>query len=199
MDKAIIELGQEHRQKAVHTLSMAFAHDPAMAWMFPDSVVRARRLPLLMDWMFVDHLRHGMVLGTPGCEAVTLWRPPGTVHDHTALTPLSALRFVRMLGTAVLRADRIDRRIGHHLPAGEQQFYLRMAAVRADRQGQGLGGLVIRAGLEHSDKAGLPAVLETATQSNVGLYRALGFDVISNWKVARDGPQFWTMQRASTR
>lgn len=199
LDRAIVTLGPQHRQAAATTLAMAFADDPAMSWMFPDPVVRARRLPLLMDWMFVDHLRHGMALGTPGCEAVTLWRPPGTVHDHTPLTPRAAFRFLRMLGTGVLRAERLDRRIGHHLPAGEQQFYLRMAGVRPDVQGQGLGGLVIRAGLEHSDKAGLPAVLETATRSNVGLYRSLGFDVISHWKVSRNGPQFWTMQRAPTR
>lgn len=195
MDKRIITLGSQHRDAACHTLSAAFATDPAMSWMFPDPVVRARRLPTLIDWMFTDHLRHGMVLGTPGCEAVTLWRPPGSVHEHPALTPVAAIRFVRMLGTAVLRAERVDRWIGLHLPKGEQQFYLRMAGVRPDMQGQGLGGLVIRAGLAQSDAAGLPTALETATQSNVGLYRALGFDVLSNWTVGRGGPQFWTMAR----
>ena len=166
-----------------------------MSWMIPDPVVRARRLPLLMDWMYSDHLRYGMVLGSPGCEAVTLWRPPGSVHVHPALTPREVVRFCRIFGTAVLRAERLDRQIGKHLPTGEQQFYLRMAAVRPDYQGQGLGGSVIRAGLDQCAKAGLPAILETATEYNVGLYRSLGFTVIADWEVSRGGPKFWTMKR----
>ena len=103
-----------------------------------------------------------------------------------------------MLGTAVLRAERADRMIGKHLPKGERQFYLRMAGVRPDRQGQGLGGLAIRAGLAEADAAGLPAVLETATESNVGLYRSMGFELIDTWPVARNGPTFWTMSRPAS-
>ncbi len=164
-----------------------------MSWIFPDAEVRARRLPGLMRWSFEDHLRHGMVLGTPGCEVVTLWRPPGTVHAHTALTLPMMFRFLAMLGTGVQRAERLDRMIEKHLPAGEQQFYLRMAAVRPDRQGRGLGGLAIRAGLAQAVAAGLPATLETAKESNVSLYRTLGFDVIRTWHPAKSGPQFWTM------
>lgn len=195
MDRTVIRLGSADAALATITLAAAFSNDPAMVWMFPDQRVRERRLPGLMRWMFEDHLRHGMVLGTPGCEAVTLWRPPGAVHDHAALTPPALVRFVGLLGTAVLRAEKLDRTIGRHLPRGEQQFYLRMAAVRPDCQGQGLGGALIRAGLAESDQAGLPSVLETATESNVGLYRALGFELIDDWRVGQSGPRFWTMTR----
>lgn len=185
-------------EAATETLSAAFSTDPAMCWMFPDPRVRSRRMPRLIRWMFLDHLRHGMVLGTPGCEVVTLWRPPGSVHEHAPLTPPALVRFVRMLGTAVLRAERADRMIGRHLPKGERQFYLRMAGVRPDKQGQGLGGLAIRSGLAEADASGLPAVLETATESNVGLYRSLGFELIDTWPVARTGPTFWTMTRPTS-
>jgi ribosomal protein S18 acetylase RimI-like enzyme len=195
MIRTIVRLGSADADAATATLSAAFMSDPAMKWLFPDSEVRARRLSPLMRWTFEDHLRHGMALGTPGAEAVTLWRPPGAVHEHAALTPPAMVRFLAMLGTAVMRAEKLDRTIEKHLPPGEQQFYLRMAAVRPDRQGQGLGGLTIRAGLAEVDAAGLPSVLETATESNVGLYRAMGFEVIDTWDVARDGPRFWTMTR----
>lgn len=195
MDRSIVRLTRGDADAATETLAAAFGNDPAMCWMFPNADVRDRRLPQLIRWMFHDHLRHGMVLGTPGCEVVTLWRPPGTVHDHAPLTPPSLVRFVRMLGSAVLRAERADRMIGKHLPKGERQYYLRMAGVRPDQQGRGLGGQAIRAGLAEADAAGLPTVLETATESNVGLYRSLGFEVISTWPVARKGPGFWTMTR----
>ncbi|MGV3511715.1 MAG: GNAT family N-acetyltransferase [Novosphingobium sp.] len=195
MDRTIVRLGAGDADAATETLSAAFSHDPAMCWMFPDASVRTKRMPQLIRWMFHDHLRHGMVLGTPGCEVVTLWRPPGSVHEHAPLTPPALVRFVKMLGTAVLRAEKVDRMIGKHLPKGEQQFYLRMAGVRPDRQGQGLGGHAIRAGLAEADAAGFPAVLETATESNVGLYRSMGFELIDTWPVARTGPMFWTMVR----
>jgi ribosomal protein S18 acetylase RimI-like enzyme len=192
---SVIKLGSAHRQAASLTLALAFSHDPAMTWIFPDPVVRANRLPMLMEWMFTDHLRYGMVLGTPGCEAVTLWRPPGSIHDHPSLTPSAIFRYLGIFGFAVLRAERIDRHIGRHLPEGERQFYLRMAGVRPDKQGQGLGGAVIRAGLALSDAAARPTVLETATIDNVGLYRALGFQVIQDWTVGRESLRFWTMVR----
>lgn len=195
MDRTIVRLGPNDAAPATATLAAAFSNDPAMVWMFPDERVRQRRLPGLMRWIFEDHLRHGMALGTAGCEAVTLWRPPGSVHDHAALTPVAVVRFLGLLGTAVLRAEKLDRTIDRHLPKGEQQFYLRMAAVRPDCQGQGLGGATIRAGLAEADRAGLPSVLETATESNVGLYRALGFELIDDWRVGKGGPRFWTMTR----
>lgn len=41
----------------------------------------------------------------------------------------------------------------------------------------------------------LPTYLETATERNLGLYRALGFEVIDTWVVPRGGPRFWSMLR----
>lgn len=193
MDRTIISLTAHHREAAVATLSAAFQGDPAMSWLMPDAALRLHRLPRLMAWTFDDHLKHGLAFGTPGAEVVTLWRPPGTVHRHAPLTPPALVRFLGMFGGRILRAEKLDRMIARHLPTGERQFYLRMAAVRPDLQGQGLGGLCIRRGLRVADEAGLPTALETATASNVGLYRALGFATVSEWKVARGGPQFWTM------
>ncbi|WP_338465932.1 GNAT family N-acetyltransferase [Novosphingobium sp. ZN18A2] len=189
----IVELGKSARDAAIATLSAAFSNDPAICWLFPDPRTRARRLPLLMGWTFDDHLTNGLVLGTTDAGAVTLWRPPGTVHRHDALTPPVILKFLRIFGTAIVRAERIDRAIGMHILPGEELFYLRMAAVRPEQQGKGLGGKTIRAGLAHSARAGKRPVLETATASNVGLYQRLGYEVVEEWDVSRAGPHFWTM------
>lgn len=190
---AIVQLGAEHREAAVATLAAAFAEDPAICWMFPDARVRRERLPLLMRWLFDDHLRHGVALGPADASAVTLWRPPGTVHRHEALTPPAIWQFLKIFGGAILRTERIDRVIGKHMLPGEEQFYLRMAGVRPDRQGKGLGGRTIRAGLVHPARGGTRPTLETATASNVGLYQRLGYAVVSEWDVPGGGPHFWTM------
>ena len=56
-------------------------------------------------------------------------------------------------------------------------------------------GQAIRAGLAEAARLGVPAVLETATPANVGLYQRLGFATRSEWDVAGGGPHFWTMTR----
>lgn len=179
------------------TLAAAFQDDPAMCWMMPDRADRARRLPRLMGWILDDHLANAVVLGTPGAEAVTLWRPPGQVHVHAPLTPRAIFGFLRILGPAILRGEKLDRTIARHLPSGEDWFYLRMAGVHPDFQGRGLGGLAIRAGHAMAAERGLPAVLETATESNVALYLRLGYTVLREWDVTTRGPHFWTMTNPS--
>ncbi len=193
MERSIIRLGPQHRDAAVATLAAAFQDDPAVVYMIPDAASRTRRLTRLYRWMFGEHCRNGMVLGTPGAEVVTLWRVPGAVHLHEPVWHPGAVRFVPIFGRHIPRAIRLDDAIRAHLPADEAWLYLRMAGVRPDYQGKGLGGLAIRAGHAQAAARRVPAVLETATASNVGLYQRLGYAVISEWQVPRGGPQFWTM------
>ena len=196
IDRTIIRLGPQHRDGAIATLAAAFQSDPAVSWIIPDDAERARRLPKMFAWLWDDHQRHGIALGTPGCEAVTLWRLPGKVHHHDPLWPPEILRLLGIFGRRILRASTVGDAIGAHLAAGEDWHYLRYAGVRPDCQGQGLGGLTIRAGLAEATAAGKPALLETATAGNVGIYLRLGFAVHEEWDVpARDGPHFWSMSR----
>ena len=193
MNREIIQLGPPHRDASVATLAAAFQNDPAIAYMMPDLASRPRRLTRLYRWMFAEHLVNGIVLGTAGAEVVTLWRPPGAVHLHEPIGHPGALRFVPIFGRHIPRAIRLDDAIRAHLPADEGWHYLRVAGVRPDCQGKGLGGLAIRAGLAEAAARGVPAVLETATPGNLGLYQNLGYQVVSEWQVPRGGPRFWTM------
>lgn len=195
MDRTIIRLGMEHRGAAVATLAAAFQDDPAISWIMPDPLDRARRLPGMFAWLFDELIEHGLALGTPGCEAVTLWRAPGKVHYHTPLWNLPAtLRLIRVFGRTIRRAMTAGDAIDASVPAGEGWMYLKYAGVRPDCQGKGLGGLAIRAGLDLARGYGAAGLLETATPSNVGLYMRLGFAVHREWDVPGAGaPHFWTM------
>ena len=93
----------------------------------------------------------------------------------------------------VFDALATDAGITGHLPKGEAWMYLKMAGVHPDHQGKGLGGRAIRAGLAMAAESGVRSVLETATESNVGLYQRLGYATNSEWDVAGGGPHFWTM------
>ena len=193
MNRTIIRLDTSHREAAAATLAAAFHDDPAMVWLLPDAASRPPRLTALCRWMVGEHLANGMVLGTPGCQVVTLWRPPGKVHVHEPLWHPGALRFIPIFRRLLLRALRIDDAIRAHLPSDEAWLYLKMAGVRPDCQGKRLGGLAIRAGLAEAERLGVRGVLETATPSNVGLYQRLGFVTRSEWQVPGGGPRFWTM------
>lgn len=193
MDSTVIELTERHRSAAVATLAVAFENDPAVSWIMPDPADRARRLPKMFDWLFDDHLRHGMMLGTPDCTAVTFWRLPGKVHHHDALWPPHLLHLLTIFGSAIFRAAKVGDAIEAHLPLDEDWLYLRYAGVLPSSQGKGLGGKVIRAGLVKAAQRGVGALLETATPVNVGIYLRLGFTVLHEWDVGAQAPHFWTM------
>ena len=189
-------IGPVHdRAQIVATLARAFQDDPALSWILPDTAQRRLRLPHMFDFITPLDLRDGFALGSPAGEAVTLWRSPGKPHtgmlDLVRLLPAVFSTF----GAATLRALAISEAIDAHHPKGITYFYLHYAGVMPDHQGKGWGGAAIRAGLARADAAGLPALLETATPRNVGLYTSLGFEILSEWDVPRGGPHFWTMLR----
>ena len=192
--REIVDGSADLRREAVETLSLAFQDDPALSWILADPAARRRRLPRFFDWLFADHLRHGMILAAPQREAVTLWRLPGKVHHHDRLTAAELWRLLKIFGPAIGRADSVARHLARRIPAGEDHLYLRYAGVRPDAQGKGWGGRAIRAGLAEADRLGVDACLETAKQSNVAIYRRLGFEIVDQWQVP-GGPRFWTMLR----
>jgi hypothetical protein len=49
--------------------------------------------------------------------------------------------------------------------------------------------------LAAADRAGLPAYLETASDTNVAIYRRLGFEVAREVDLPDGGPRCWLMRR----
>ena len=173
-------------------LARAFANDPAMAWIYPDANDRAVRLPRLFALLF-DEDAAGMRWVADGGEAATLWQAPGASHTPGPWRMVrSAWPLFRALGGGIGRGLALSNAIAAHMPAGEF-WYLHIAGCDPAAQGQGHGGRAIRAGLAAT--GGLPVYLETATEANLGLYRALGFAVTDEWDVPGGGPRFWSMLR----
>lgn len=186
------------RAAAVRTFAAAFADDPAICFIWPDAAERYRRRPAVMELIWdgdmADPAAGGTAWATTGAEAVTLWLP-STTRDGPSPGLIGLLRRAprlwRVFGTAVRRALALgDALVANH--PQQPHAYLHFAACHPSHQGKGLGGAAIRAGLAASP--GLPAFLETANEANLGLYRALGFAVVSDYRVPR-GPRLWTMTR----
>ena len=189
---AIRVAGGADRARVAAMLGRAFADDPAMRWIFPDAADRATRLPRLFALLFDDDAG-GMRLVTQGGEAAALWRRPGGATTGTLAMLRQAWPMWRALGTRIPRALKVAQAIEAHMPR-DDFWYLHIAGCNPATQGRGLGGAVIRAGLARV--AGrFPTYLETATERNLGFYRALGFAVTDEWVVPGGGPRFWSMRR----
>jgi ribosomal protein S18 acetylase RimI-like enzyme len=90
------------------------------------------------------------------------------------------------VGRALLEVERAH-------PA-EPHWYLAVLGVRPDRQGHGIGGALLEAGLARADADGLPCYLESSNPRNVGLYERHGFEITAeHW--LPDGPVFTYMWR----
>jgi ribosomal protein S18 acetylase RimI-like enzyme len=177
----------------VSVLAVAFADDPALAWMYPDAARRPARLTRFFD--FITRADGQLADAQLACASdgrivgAALWRPPG----HWALpTPSLIASLPRLIATFGLALPRTLGLLGamEHQHDRRPHWYLQFIGVAPAAQGSGIGGALLRAGLARA--AGQPCYLETATPSNVGLYQAHGFGVRNQWQ-HRDAPNFWSM------
>jgi ribosomal protein S18 acetylase RimI-like enzyme len=139
----------------------------------------------------------GEVRVTDDVSAVSLWNPPGgNRHGAEHVDGVWEEQVLARLGAAELeRMDAFGETLGSIHPE-EPHWYLGVVGVRPDRQGEGLGGAVIRSLLDDPQAAGHPAYLVTATERNLAIYRRLGFEVLSEADI-RSGPHLWGMWRPS--
>ncbi|KQT33022.1 acetyltransferase [Sphingomonas sp. Leaf412] len=174
-------------------LARAFHDDPAFGYILPEVRDRQRRLTRLFALLQQSDARAGMGLTTGDGAAATFWRGPGRATVGWWEMLCSAPALLAALGPAIPRALAVSAAIDAHLPPGDF-WYLHIAGCDPAAQGRRLGGKLIRAGLARA--AGrLPCYLETATEKNLGFYRALGWEPTGEWRVGREGPRFWSMLR----
>lgn len=184
-----------HDAAMVRVLADAFQDDPALSWILPEPAVRRARLGFMFAALIKADRKAGVILASPGGEAVTLWRAPGQTKAGIAETLAEVWPMCRTFGTALGRAMAVSGAMAAHHPARDDYWYLHYAAVAPVAQGRGWGGAAIREGLARATAAGKPVLLETAKEANVAIYLRLGFGIVETWQVPGGGPEFWTMLR----
>jgi ribosomal protein S18 acetylase RimI-like enzyme len=175
------------------TLAAAFIDDPALSWIIPSREERLRRYPAFFRQAVRWDLAHEFALRSSDGAGVTLWRHPGDAKAGLGETLASLPGYLGALVGRLPRALMVSETIGAHLPKDFAFVYLHYAGVAPERQGRGLAGAAIRAGQARAKALGLPVHLETATESNVGIYVRLGFEVTGEYDVRGGGPHFWSM------
>jgi ribosomal protein S18 acetylase RimI-like enzyme len=181
---------------AVGALARAFHDDPAMAWIFPDEQMRARRLPPFFASAIRANLRQGhgevMVAGEQvlGCA---IWIAPGTWRPplRRQLTALPSV-IIGLRSRLVVASATYGALLSVHPEA--PHWYLSGIGTDPPVQGTGVGGALLRSRLARCDAAGQAAYLESSKESNVPFYERHGFRVTRELTIP-GGPTFWLMWR----
>jgi ribosomal protein S18 acetylase RimI-like enzyme len=185
------------RDDALATVVAAFATDPLLRWVWPDDGRYAGCAPDFFGLLLDLRLESGEVWVAgdgPAVSSVAMWDPPGGLYQPP---PEQRWAEVQAGFTAAERAGWVafDEAMGVPEAAGPH-WYLGVLATAPGRQGSGLGRAVTTPMLAAADRTGLPAYLETASETNVAIYRRLGFEVDREVDMPDGGPRCWLMARA---
>ena len=185
--------GKEDRAAVGRLLDEAFRDDPVSVWVFPDEAERRARNGILLGVFLDVAFAEGRVEVTEDGAAAALWLPVPAGPQRDDDTPALVRQAVAPDNE---RIELVGKLVESAHPRGRAHEYLQLVAVAPERQGQGLGGALLRAALDRCDREGTPAYLEASTVRSRGLYERLGFVQLGPALVLPDGPSMWPMWRA---
>lgn len=173
-------------------LADAFDDDPMMNWTF------GSRRPFRTCFL---ELAKGLYLPkgyghVAGDEAAALWLPANAKRTTPILN--EARIGLAAIASGGLAAMMRAKKVGDVMTASHPHtlhFYLFAVGVRRLSQGKGLGGDIIRAGLERVDAARAPAYLESSNPRNEPLYQRFGFRRQSRLALPESAPGLLAMWR----
>ncbi|HLI05116.1 MAG TPA: GNAT family N-acetyltransferase [Ktedonobacteraceae bacterium] len=195
----VVPLTLSHLKQAAAVLGRAFFADPLWQYLLPDDTRRAALLPSCFRLFVRYSLRYGECYTTTNLSAVACWLSPG----NTTPTP-GRLLLVAIHGaplnfgwSALQRNNRVASYTEalHKQYAPDPHWYLWGLGVDPAYQGQGLGSMLIQAGLARADTRHYPCYLETMNERNVPFYQKHGFQVMSEGKAPGTELRIWSMLR----
>lgn len=193
--QAVRALRDEDIESRADALARAFASDPVYRFIHPDDREWARVGPRFFRILLRYFRAHATVL-TPGAGgAVAIWTPPEPRPPGGLARLRFTLRIGALLGRRIARGARVGTAL-ESLHREEPHWYLAILGTAPEAQGRGLASGLLAPILSRCDAAGLPAHLETATESNLSFYAARGFEVVAEARVAGGGPRVWGLCRA---
>ena len=165
----------------------AFQDDPMSRWVFPDD---ERRRTVSHPAFFGAVLEAGFATGhvdvTEDHTAAVIWLPASEGDDEPidGLDPAEADRLGVLLGI-----------MAGLEPAGPL-WHAQFIGVRPGHQGRGVGGRLLRHGLDRADAESVPTYLEASSPDSTRLYRRLGFRDHGPAFHPPGGPPMQPMRRA---
>lgn len=177
----------------VQTFCQAFADDPGLAWIWPDREDRLARLPHFFAPIVGGTLANGVGVRSGCGAAVSLWRRPGAITPTASeMAPFHA-EMKQAFSRGGQRSQLMGAALKARQPTDFSWWYLQFIGVSPVAHGTGLGGAVIREGLELAAADGLPVYVEVMNPDNLGYYRHIGFRTVAEFDIPDSGPHVWAM------
>lgn len=180
----------------VSTVVLAFLDDPiwAPALARPNRST-AHHAPFWRPFVVGAH-RHGTVFISDDGASVAVWVPPGreemTDAEEAELIELVHRELPEASAAAMLELwDRFEI----NRSAQPSHAYLDLLATHPDHRGRGIGQALLRESLEHFDRMGVPAYLESTNPANDHRYARAGFTPVGSFSAVVDDAVVTTMWR----
>ena len=160
-------------------MTLAFAADPAVRWVFPDPQQFLVNFPGFARAFGGSGFDHGSAYFAEGYLGAALWIPPEAHPDDEAMDVL----LDRSVGDRKDEVVAVLEALGSNHPS-EPHWYLSLIGVDPARQGSGVGSALMKHALLACDRDEQLAYLEATSGRSVSLYQRHGFEVIGTVDVA---------------
>jgi len=167
-------------------LTLGFACDPFMRWLYPDSSGFLANLPRVMDLFGGRAFEQGSAYRNDDFTAGALWLPPDTHPDEETLVAHFEQTVAPEKHAALFATFEQMDRFHPDAPC----WHLAFIAVDPARQGKGLGAALLQEGLRQCGREGQPAYLESTNPMNLSLYKRFGFEEMGVIKADPAPPLF---------
>jgi ribosomal protein S18 acetylase RimI-like enzyme len=199
LTNSIIRLGPDQFEPARHTLGQAFEGYPLMTYALARPEGRSRAVTSLYASVLWDCLRWGEVYATSDLAGVACWLRPGqTFPGLLRLIRAGMLRLPWQFGLTGFRRLQAYAELAHQLQqehAPERHWYLWAIGVLPQDQGKGIARRLAAPVLARADQESLPCYLDTHVETNVAIYKRLGFEVVSKVILPGHPLPVWAMLR----
>lgn len=167
-------------------LILAFANDPVMRWLYPDSHQYLTHFPDFVKAFGGQAFNHDSAYVVNGCSGAALWLPPDVESNTEVLLDLfhrSVVQSQHQELFAVL--SEMER---YHIP--QPHWYLAILGVEPSQQRKGYGSALMQPVLTDCDQMGISAYLESSKPSNLPFYERHGFELLGTIQVGTLPPIF---------
>ncbi|MFT5719513.1 MAG: GNAT superfamily N-acetyltransferase [Oleiphilaceae bacterium] len=171
----------------------SFADDPMALWVFGGQSGIQHYITKIAQKHYLQK-GNGYVMDDQ--SGGSLWLPPGIKKKLPLIKSIDIV--VPMIKHGGLKPIKRGLLVDHALCKVKPEtphYYLFAIGTRSTKQGKGIGGKLMEAGLEKVDLAKLPTYLESSKEINIPFYRRYGFEVIERFVPTRGCPPLWLMWR----
>jgi ribosomal protein S18 acetylase RimI-like enzyme len=184
----------DDRAAVLETVTAAFRHDPA--WAFLTDGRYQQVAPLFVAALFDARVDTGNVWVSDDLAAVAMWKAPDKREEPDDRSDEIFSRYRAAVGAgAARRLAAYDGAIAAASPSSPH-WYLGTLATHPARQREGLATAVIDPVIGEADRDGVACCLETSTEANRRFYERRGFAYVTELVVA-GGPPTWWLRRAA--